>query len=49
MSGLLKGMKDQFTIRSFLLQTLFEWANASSVSTLISLHDLLDFCTFTAS
>ena len=26
-------------------QTLFEWVNASGVSSFNSLHDLLDFCT----
>ena len=30
-------------------QTLFEWENASGVSTFNSLHDLIGFCTFTAS
>lgn len=31
------------------IQTLFERENASGVSTFNSLHDLIGFCTFTAS
>ena len=42
---LLKGMKDQFLIRSFHSLRLFELSNALSISTFNSLQDLLDSCT----